>query len=197
MTFTRLSKVSEHLPRRFDGAAIVTALTSRAKHCGTIHIGAVAKDSDCSWCSDRRRTDIVMGEWEWPPLSPPFRYGAADLSEVDLSEVGGFDWGQTMRARRNYSPAFKAKVALDAIRNEGRIAELASRYAVHPNSVISWRRQVVEQLARIFDPKEAPADDGEIDRLHAKVCELQRELAALARCRSHRSRAGNARRQSE
>lgn len=135
---------------------------------------------------------IVTGDREWPPLSSPFRYGA-----VDSSEVGGFDWGQTMRARRNYSPAFKAKVALDAIRNEGKIAELASRYAVHPNSVIGWRRQVVEQLARIFDPKEPPVDDGEIDRLHAKVSELQGELDALARCRSHRSRAGNARRQSE
>jgi transposase len=102
-----------------------------------------------------------------------------------------------MRERRKYSREFKAKVALDAIRSEGKIAELASRYAVHPNSVISWRRQVVEQLARVFDPKEAPADDGEIARLHAKVSELQRELEALARCRSHRSRAGSARRQSE
>lgn len=84
-----------------------------------------------------------------------------------------------------------------AIRRGGKIAELASRYAVHPNSVISWKRQVVEKLAKVFDPKEAPDDDGEIGRLHAKVSELQRELDALAWCRSHRSRAGNARRQSE
>jgi transposase-like protein len=102
-----------------------------------------------------------------------------------------------MRARRNFSPEFKAKVALAAIRRGGNIAELASRYAVHPNSVISWKRQVVQQLARVFDPKEPPDDDGEIARLHAKVSELQRELNELARCRSDRARAGNARRQSE
>jgi transposase len=103
-----------------------------------------------------------------------------------------------MKGRRTFSPEFKARVALDAIRSGGKTAELASRYAVHPNSVISWRRQVIEQLAKVFDAKEALVSDySEIGRLHANINELQRELDALIRCHSHRSRAGTAQRRPE
>jgi hypothetical protein len=54
------------------------------------------------------------------------------------------------RKRRTFSEAFKAKVALAAIRGEGTIAELASRFAVHPSQVTSWKQQAVEGLREVF-----------------------------------------------
>ncbi len=54
------------------------------------------------------------------------------------------------RKRRTFTEAFKAKVALAAIRGEGTIAELASRFAVHPNQVTSWKQQAVEGLPEVF-----------------------------------------------
>jgi transposase len=54
------------------------------------------------------------------------------------------------RKRRTFSEAFKAKVALAAIRGEGTVAELASRFSVHPSQVTSWKQQTVEGLREVF-----------------------------------------------
>lgn len=51
-----------------------------------------------------------------------------------------------MVKRRNFSPDFKAKVALAAIRGDGTIAELASRYQVHPNMITKWKREALTGL---------------------------------------------------
>ena len=57
--------------------------------------------------------------------------------------------GETMtrRARRNHSPAFKAKVALAAIKGEKTLAELAQQFDVHPNQITSWKAQLLEGAA--------------------------------------------------
>ena len=52
--------------------------------------------------------------------------------------------------RRRFSAEFKAKVALEAIRGEQTIAELASRYELHPNMITSWKRQAVGNMAAAF-----------------------------------------------
>jgi transposase len=56
----------------------------------------------------------------------------------------------TRRPRRNHSPAFKAKVALAAIKGEKTLAELAEQYDVHANQITSWRTQLLEGAAEVF-----------------------------------------------
>lgn len=54
------------------------------------------------------------------------------------------------RPRRNYSPAFKAKVALQALKGEKTIAQQAAHYDVHANQITSWKTQLLENAAGIF-----------------------------------------------
>lgn len=78
------------------------------------------------------------------------------------------------RPRRNHSPAFKAKVALAAIKGEKTLAELAEQFDVHANQITSWRTQLLEGAAEVFggDSKaEAPAPI-DVKELHAKIGEL-------------------------
>ena len=77
------------------------------------------------------------------------------------------------RPRRNHSAKFKAQVALEAIRGEKTIAEIAAQHEVHPNQVTAWKTQVLENLAAIFGDK-LGAEDGKerIRELHAKIGEL-------------------------
>ena len=86
--------------------------------------------------------------------------------------------------RKRYSAEFKAKVALEAIRGEQTIAELASRHSLHPNLIGLWKKQAVEKLARVFDDKGADreaARAAEIEKLHAKIDELLVERDFLSK----------------
>ena len=56
----------------------------------------------------------------------------------------------TRRVRRTHAPAFKAKVALAAIKGERTLAELAQLYDVHPNQITAWKAQLVESAADVF-----------------------------------------------
>ena len=56
----------------------------------------------------------------------------------------------TRRARRTHSPAFKAKVALAALKGEKTLAELAQHYDVHPNQITAWKAQLAEGAAGVF-----------------------------------------------
>ena len=56
----------------------------------------------------------------------------------------------TKRPRRNHSPAFKARVALAAIKGEKTLAELAEQFDVHPNQITTWRSQLLEGAAGGF-----------------------------------------------
>src|SRR5207244_6557726 len=56
------------------------------------------------------------------------------------------------RPRRNYTPAFKAKVALAAIKGDRTLAELAEQFDVHPNQITSWKAQLEGGAADIFGP---------------------------------------------
>jgi transposase-like protein len=77
------------------------------------------------------------------------------------------------RPRRNHSAKFKAQVALEAIRGEKTIAEIAAHHEVHPTQVTSWKNQVLENLAGVFGDTSPNGDDRErIRELHAKIGEL-------------------------
>ncbi len=82
----------------------------------------------------------------------------------------------TKRSRRTHSPAFKAKVALAAVKGEKTLAELAQLFDVHPNQITTWRNQLLEGAAGVFGqdkgPSEAPVD---LKALHAKIGELALE----------------------
>ena len=64
------------------------------------------------------------------------------------------------RARRTHSPAFKAKVALAAIKGDKTLAELAQQYDVHPNQITAWRTQLLESAAELFGGGAAEAVAG-------------------------------------
>jgi transposase len=77
------------------------------------------------------------------------------------------------KPRRNHSAKFKAQVALEAIRGEKTIAEIAAHHEVHPTQVTSWKNEVLERLVGIFGGENSSRDEKErIRELHAKIGEL-------------------------
>ena len=77
------------------------------------------------------------------------------------------------RPRRNHSPAFKAKVALAAVRGEKTLAELAQQFDVHPNLITQWRSKLLESAADVFGAEPVPSEPAvDVKVLHAKIGEL-------------------------
>ena len=79
------------------------------------------------------------------------------------------------RPRRNHAPAFKARVALDALKGNQTIVELSERYQVHPNQITDWKKQLLEHAAEVVG-KDRPTDQGpNVKDLHAKIGQLSME----------------------
>ncbi len=70
--------------------------------------------------------------------------------------------------KKKFNPAFKAKVALEALKGQKTLAELARIYEVHPNQIGQWRKQVQAELPKVFN--------GKRDREHKDQAELVEEL---------------------
>jgi transposase len=86
--------------------------------------------------------------------------------------------------RKRYSAAFKAKVALEAIRGEATVAELVSKHGVHQTLINTWKRQAIEGMAGVFSNKAEAAvaeREGELEKLHAKIGQLVVERDFLAK----------------
>jgi transposase len=91
------------------------------------------------------------------------------------------------KSRKKFDAAFKAKVALDAVREDATIPELAKRHGVHPNQIYAWKKQVLDNVASLFARGSGTAVEGEEEReretakLYAKIGQLTIERDFLAR----------------
>jgi transposase len=90
----------------------------------------------------------------------------------------------TNRTRRKIDAGLKAKIALEALREQASVADLAQRYQVHPNQIYAWKKQLQDQAARAFQSGQgdgAGEREREIERLHAKIGQLIVERDFLAK----------------
>jgi len=81
-----------------------------------------------------------------------------------------------MSKRKQHHPEFKAKVALEALRGEKTVSELASRFGIHPTMIHQWKRALLEGASGVFErgagSKEPAIDEAAVKELHAKIGEL-------------------------
>ncbi len=88
------------------------------------------------------------------------------------------------KKRRSYPPELKARVALEALRGDRTIAELSSRYNVHPKLITNWKKKAREQVVAGFSgqgTRHEASQESEIKDLRAKVGELVLERDFLAK----------------
>ena len=88
-----------------------------------------------------------------------------------------------MTERKQHQPAFKARVALEALKGERTVAELASRFGVHPTMIHQWKKALLDGASEIFQRGRNPVgpEAGRIKDLHAKIGELTVERDFLER----------------
>ncbi len=89
-----------------------------------------------------------------------------------------------MSRRRRFTSDFKAEVALEALRGDKTIQEIAVKHKVHPNQVSTWKRQAMDGLGAVFSngaDKARVEHDGEVHDLHAKIGQLTVERDFLAK----------------
>ena len=89
----------------------------------------------------------------------------------------------TRRKRRNHSTAFKAKVALAAVKGDHILAELSEQFDVHPKQIQDWKKRLVESAEDVFggNAVEAAHNEKEVEKLHAKIGQLAMENDFLSK----------------
>lgn len=92
-----------------------------------------------------------------------------------------------MMKRKRYSAEFKAKVALEAIREELTAAELAKKYNIHPTMISGWKRTAIKNMASAFggaSSAEPQISERDVEKLHAKIGQLVVERDFLSEASS-------------
>ena len=89
------------------------------------------------------------------------------------------------RTRKKHNAAFKAKVALAAVKGDRTIAELASEFGVHPNQIYNWKKQLLDGASSVFEggvaAAEGTASEAQVDFLYRQIGQLKVENDFLAR----------------
>ncbi len=84
------------------------------------------------------------------------------------------------RPRRNHGAAFKAKVALEAIKEEQTLVELSERFQIHPNQITQWKKQLLLKAEEVFAKEKKREEGPSVKELHAKIGQLAMENDFLA-----------------
>ena len=79
-----------------------------------------------------------------------------------------------MTTRRRFSDKFKATVALEALRGDRTVQQIAAKHRLHPTQVTSWKRQAIDGLTGVFSDKvkRVENNEAEVKELHAKIGKL-------------------------
>lgn len=87
------------------------------------------------------------------------------------------------KPRRNHSPAFKARVALAALKGDRTLVELSQQYEVHPNQIMDWKKRLHDGAEQLFENGVSVQgeDESKVKVLHAKIGELTMERDFLSK----------------
>jgi transposase-like protein len=77
--------------------------------------------------------------------------------------------------RRKFSGAFKARVAIEALKERETLAELSKRFEVHPNMISKWKQEFLERSGEVFDKKSDADSEVDPEKLYAKIGQLEIE----------------------
>ena len=85
------------------------------------------------------------------------------------------------RTRRKIDATLKAKIVLEALREQASISELAEKYAVHPNQIYAWRKRLEDDAVQVFRRRIRHHEPKQLEELHAKIGQLTMERDRLAK----------------
>jgi transposase-like protein len=116
---------------------------------------------------------------------PGFERLLAAICEGRVKEVLMAREQDMKQTRKKHGAAFKAKVALAAIKGDRTVAELASAYGVHPKQIYAWKKQLLDGAASIFEggvaAAEGTASEAQVDLLYRQIGQLKVENDFLSR----------------
>jgi len=79
------------------------------------------------------------------------------------------------KTRRKFSGAFKAKVAIEALKERETLAEISKRYEVHPNIISKWKQEFLDRSGEVFEKKSEAGNEVDLEKLYAKIGQLEIE----------------------